>query len=213
MNQFIGAMAAWPIESLLNRLLSQDDYLAQRLAGFRGKTLQIKTHGPSLVLCLLLDSERIAVKAMDEHTLLLRADATVEGSMTDLLGLLRQRGAQPALANPAITISGDALLVRELHDTLLSLDVDWQDYMAPVAGDIVTQQLAHLAAGVRDWGSSTWTNLGRDIEDYAKQEARLVPSREQWDSATAQLDELKLQIDRVAARAALLRTRLDRLSD
>jgi ubiquinone biosynthesis protein UbiJ len=206
-------MALWPIEQILNRILSTDSHAASQLAPFSGKTLQIITRAPHITATLMFEQDQIRFNAIDSEVLAINPDATISGSTNDLLKLLLSRPEDRPLANPQITLSGDASFIQDLYSTLLSMDIDWEDYLAPFLGDVITNEVSQFAEDARNWSREARVSLRRNVDDYLKQEARYFPHREQVDKFNDELDQLKLRIDRVKARTDLLCQRLDRLSN
>jgi ubiquinone biosynthesis protein UbiJ len=54
--------------------------------------------------------------------------------------------------------------------------------------------------------------MHRGVRDYLSEEARLVPSELEVDSFANRLDQLRLSIDRVAAKTELLKRRYSLLA-
>ncbi len=201
-------MVLWPIEEILNRLIASDSYVSERLRPFDGKLIEVHCQAPSLNISVLFDYERLKLSAVDSVTLQLTPDARISGKSADLLQLLNRSDQQP-LANTAISIEGDAQLVQDLYNTLNNLDLDWEDYLAPILGDVATNELGQFSSNARNWSAEAGRSMHRNVDDYLKEEARLVPGREEVDSFNDSLDRLRLNIDRVKARADRLQSRLD----
>ena len=72
-------------------------------------------------------------------------------------------------------------------------------------GDVATQQFSTAMANAREWTAQTQESLRADLEEYVHEEARLLPSGAETRIFAERLDELKLALDRIQARAARLR--------
>lgn len=208
-SQFIGSILLLPAEQVLNTLLAQDPHIATRLAPFAGKTIEIRSSAPSATLTLVLHERRIRLSALDVRTLQQTADARISGRASALLSLLMQPARRP-LASAGIEVSGDSLLIQDLFTTLRALDVDWEDLLAPLLGEIPTHELAQLGQQARQWGTTARHNLGRSVDEYLKEEIRLVPDRAELRRFDAQVDRLRFSLDRAAARAESLQDRVDK---
>lgn len=211
MNQFIGMLALLPIEKIINGLVSHDPHIKARLRSFDGKAIKVLSQSPDFSICLLFDEGELKLSAIDSSTLMLEVDATISGKAEDLLQLLLSRPQQRALANPAISISGDAILVQELYDVVSSMDLDWEDYLAPVLGDIVSNEVGKFSREAKNFSQQAGTKLQRNLHDYLVEETRVVPAGEELDSFNNDLDQLRLNIDRASARAAQISSRLEKL--
>lgn len=213
MNQFLGSLALLPVEKILNAIVRRDTHIAKKLVAFDSKCIEVVSLRPDFSVSIRFEDDTIKLSAIDTQTLGIQADATITGNAENLLGLLTKKPDQRALADAAIDISGDATLVQDLHVTIESLDVDWQDYLAPILGDVLSNELGEIQSNARDWSKSTGTSMHRDVRDYLSEEARLVPSELEVDSFSNRLDQLRLSIDRVAAKTELLKRRYSLLAE
>ena len=213
MNQFLGSLALLPVEKVLNAIVARDEHVAKKFSAFDSKCIEVISQGPSLSLSIRFEDDIIKLSAIDSQTLGIQADATITGKAENLLGLLLKKSDERAMADAAIDISGDATLVQDLHMTIESLDLDWQDYLAPILGDIISNELGEIQSNARNWGKSASTSMHRGVRDYLTEEARLVPSELEVDSFSNRLDQLRLGIDRVAAKTDLLKRRYSLLTE
>ena len=213
MNQFLGSLALLPVEKILNAIVRRDPHIAKKLVAFDSKCIEVVSLRPDFSVSIRFEDDTIKLSAIDTQTLGIQADATITGNAENLLGLLTKKSDQRALADAAIDISGDATLVQDLYVTIESLDVDWQDYLAPILGDVLSNELGEIQSNARDWSKSTGTSMHRDVRDYLSEEARLVPSELEVDSFSNRLDQLRLSIDRVAAKTELLKRRYSLLAE
>jgi ubiquinone biosynthesis protein UbiJ len=207
LNQFLGSLALLPVENILNAIVRRDPHIAKKLVAFDSKCIEVVSLRPNFSLSIRFEDDTIKLSAIDTQTLGIQADATITGNAENLFGLLTKKSDQRAMADAAIDISGDATLVQDLHVTIESLDVDWQDYLAPILGDVLSNELGEIQSNARDWSKSTGTSMHRGVRDYLSEEARLVPSELEVDSFSNRLDQLRLSIDRVAAKTELLKRR------
>ena len=212
MNQFLRSLALVPVEKILNAIVARDAHIAKKLVAFNSKCIEVVSLRPGFSLSIRFEDDTIRLSAIDSQTLGIQTDATITGNAESLLGLLTKKSNQKALADSAIDISGDATLVQDLYVTIESLDADWQDYLAPIFGDVLSNELGEIQSHARDWSKSAGTSMHRGVRDYLSEEARLVPSELEVDSFANRLDQLRLSIDRVAAKTELLKRRYSLLA-
>lgn len=211
MIQILKSLALLPVEKILNQLLRNDPYLAAQLAPFDGKTIEVQSTAPTTAICCSIDRGAIRLSSLGSEYVGLHADAVIAGRAVDLVDMLFTDNSNRALANPAISISGDAVLVQELYGTMRKLDIRWQDYLAPFLGDVITNELEQVADSSRRWSKNASASVRRNIDDYLREETNLLPDRNEVAAFSDVLDRLKLDIDRIQARARLLNERLDNL--
>jgi ubiquinone biosynthesis protein UbiJ len=212
LNQFLRSLALVPVEKILNAIVARDAHIAKKLVAFNSKCIEVVSLRPGFSLSIRFEDDTIRLSAIDSQTLGIQTDATITGNAESLLGLLTKKSNQKALADSAIDISGDATLVQDLYVTIESLDADWQDYLAPIFGDVLSNELGEIQSHARDWSKSAGTSMHRGVRDYLSEEARLVPSELEVDSFANRLDQLRLSIDRVAAKTELLKRRYSLLA-
>ena len=209
MIQILKSLALLPVEKILNQLLRNDPYLAAQLAPFDGKTIEVQSTAPTTAICCSIDRGAIRLSSLGSEYVGLHADAVIVGRAVDLVNMLFTDNSSRALANPAILISGDAVLVQELYGTIRKLDIRWQDYLAPFLGDVITNELEQVADSSHRWSKHASASVRRNIDDYLREETNLLPDRNEVAAFGDVLDRLKLDIDRIQARARLLNDRLD----
>jgi ubiquinone biosynthesis protein UbiJ len=207
--QILKSLALLPVEKILNHLLRNDPYLAAQLAPFDGKTIEVQSTAPTTAICCSIDRGAIRLSSLGSEYVGLHADAVIVGRAVDLVNMLFTDNSSRALANPAISISGDAVLVQELYGTIRKLDIRWQDYLAPFLGDVITNELEQVADSSHRWSKHASASVRRNIDDYLREETNLLPDRNEVAAFGDVLDRLKLDIDRIQARARLLNDRLD----
>lgn len=211
MNQFLGSLALLPVEKVLNAILVRDPHVAAKFSAFDSKCIEVLSRRPDFSLNIRFEDGSIKLSAIDCQTLGIQADATISGRAESLLELLAKSPDQRALADANIDISGDGTLVQDLHVTIQALDADWRDYLAPILGDVITQELGEAQDNAREWSKSARVGMQRGIRDYLSEEARLVPSELEVDSFANRLDHARLRLDRLAARTELLKRRTNLL--
>ena len=211
MIQILKSLALLPVEKVLNQLLWNDPYLAAQLAPFDGKAIEVRSTAPTTAICCSIDGGAIRLSSLGSECMALHADAVISGRTVDLVDMLVTNSTDRALANPAISIGGDAILVQELYATMRKLDIQWQDYLAPFLGDVITNELEHVTDSNRKWSTNASASIRRNIDDYLQEETPLLPERNEVAAFGAGLDRLKLDVDRIRARARRLSDRLDKL--
>jgi ubiquinone biosynthesis accessory factor UbiJ len=207
LNQFLGSLALVPVEKIINAIVDRDPHISKRFLQFDSKCIEVISERPHFTLNLRFEDGAIRLGAIDSETLGIEPDATITGSAESLLGLLVKKPEQRALADADIDISGDATLIQDLHVTIQTLDVEWQDYLTPILGDVLSNQLGEIHSSAKQWSQAAGSSMQRSVHDYLSEEAKLVPSEMEVDSFSNRLDQLRLRIDRLAAKTELLQRR------
>jgi ubiquinone biosynthesis protein UbiJ len=211
MNSLFGSLVLWPLAEILNKIISQDNHIREKMSAFSGKTLTICGRVPDINITVNFEATKIHLSAINAETLAIEPDATISGSSRDLLQLLLDGKNRP-LANPKISISGDAKLSQDLYTTINELDLHWADYLAPYLGDILSNQIDQASSDVKNWARNTDQSIKRNLDEYLKEEVSAVPDESQLETFDDRLDLLKIASDRLQARIHLLNGSLDKLS-
>lgn len=208
MNALLGSLALWPVEQLINQLLGSDPHIEQLLARFSGRCLAIEARRPGFTVTLQFNDGAVSLSGQTPEVLGIEADARLSGEAATLLQLLTLDTDRRPLANPALHVSGDVQFLQDLHHSLQHLDLDWQDMLQPILGDVMTHELGRFQGSSREFVEQTRTRLGRSLRDYLQEEARWVPAYAERSEFDAGLTQLKLGLDRAEARLARITARL-----
>lgn len=211
MNSLFGSLALWPLTEILNQIISQDNHIREKMSAFSGRTLTIFGQEPDINITVNFEETKIHLSMISSKILAIEPDVNISGSSSDLLQLLFDGKNRP-LANPKINISGDPQLAQDLYTTINELDLHWADYLAPFLGDVLSNQIDQASLDVKNWVQHTDRSIKRNLDEYLKEEASLVPDDNQLETFGNRLDLLKIASDRLQARINLLNSRLDKLS-
>lgn len=191
------ALALATAETAINKALSMDPVSAQRLAALQGRVITLCVDSPAsdtgLALTLLPDSHGVMLMSRYEG----EPDLQLSGSLSAYAKLAAdQRGGIPA----GITIKGDANLASELQAIAAGLDLDWEEQLARVTGDTLAHQTGRLVRGSRHYLQKTALTLGLNLEEFLKEEARLLPQRFEVEEWVSEVDRLRDDVARLEAR-------------
>ncbi len=92
--------------------------------------------------------------------------------------------------------------------SLASFSVDWEELLSGYLGDVAAHQLGNGGRAAAQWLAETRATLERDIAEYLRNEAELLPERWQIRQFLTAVDELRSDIDRLDARIKRLYGRL-----
>ncbi|MGH8075106.1 MAG: ubiquinone biosynthesis accessory factor UbiJ, partial [Lysobacter sp.] len=126
------------------------------------------------------------------------------GGLISQLPFLRNDDAPPV---GQLRIEGDADLARRLQRLAERFDPDWQQPFARVFGDVLGVQVANaLAAGLRHAKVAAKEFAGNAAE-FVTEESRDVVPRDELNAFHDDVDGLRDDVERAAARVARLRAR------
>lgn len=199
-NPLLGTAALWPFEFAINQLIQGDKHLQASLLKFDQSLLEINSTAPNTCICVTFSGSKIRLSALSSHAMQIRATATITAKASVLFELMVSAPSANALANPELTIEGDGSFVHELFTAMTSLDLRWDDLLAPWLGDLSTQAAKSASDDFNRWSTETAASFSNSMNDYLTEEAAVLPTLNSVDEFTERLDQLKLRIDRVRAR-------------
>ena len=209
-NPLFGILALTPVEQAINFLILDDPHLADLIEPFASKSLEVETRQPAITFTVLFESGRIRLSSLESAMTGVNPDAKVKAPASALLSTLTADAGSRRLVNPELELSGDVEWIQALLRALHRADIQWQDLLGDTLGDSFSSQLISLFEASSDWAGQSNSRLRRSLEDYVKEEIRVAPGHHETGRFADQLHDLRLQLDRIAARVQALDERLRR---
>lgn len=198
------ATALGGLEAALNRCLRLDPATLERLAALAGKAIEIHLRVPGLRFYLLPGPAGIELAAQLDRA----PDTTLSGTPLGLLRGALIRNERKELFADDLRIEGDSDTGRRFKAVLDAIDIDWEEQISHLVGDIAAHHLGNLARGFGRWSREAGISMTDDLDDYLHEEARLVPQRAEVERFLAAVDMLRTDADRLKLRVARLQRRL-----
>ncbi len=184
------------LASALNTYLALDPEAPEKLTAFDGKVICIDIKGPNKTLYLLINGDRISVvKTYDAEP-----DATIIGSPAALFKLGVHRDSAPLFFAGEVEICGDTRLGRQFKSLLAEMEIDWEEHLSRLVGDIAAHRIAGMFNELREWGKTATDSFADDVGEYLQEESRDVVSGAEMGMFYQQVDKLRDDTDRLKAR-------------
>jgi ubiquinone biosynthesis protein UbiJ len=194
------------LEGALNRALSLAPAGKARIAELDGRVFALECTAPPFIV-YLAPSETGSVRLMGVYDG--PVTTRVSGGASDFAALATSDDPTATLINSALELSGDSGPLIELQQILGQLDLDWEAPLVDALGDVTGHQLAEILRAGFSWGREAGTSLARQLEEFIHEEARLSPPRLELEDFYRDVQDLGLQVDRLASRIARLKRRVD----
>src|SRR5690606_14334009 len=190
------------LEAALDRALALDPEARAALESLQGRSVELAAEAPPLALRLQVGGGRLAVGPVDPGS---EPDLGVRATLGGLLSQLPMFRRDDAPPVGRMRVSGDAELARRLQRLAERFDPDWQQPFAEVFGDVIGVQVANaVAAGLRH-ARDAGRDLAEVAAEYVTEESRDVVPRAELDAFHDDVDTLRDDAARLAARIARLR--------
>jgi len=184
------------LEAALNRYLRLDPDAMSRMAALQQRSIAIELMPLQLTLYVVPGENGVQLRSQLETA----PDTVLRGTPLGLaqLGLGSQTGK--TLFSGSVAIEGDVETGQAFKAILDEMDIDWEEQLSRLTGDVMAHQLGNVArraAGVLRDGRRT---LERDIGEYLQEELRVLPTRIETENFSADVSRLRMDADRLAAR-------------
>ncbi len=193
------------IETAFNAWLTLDGEALPRFAELDGKIIRFYITGLDLNLYFLPAASGIQVLGSypDEEQGGM-VDATIHGSPMALMRLSSSDNAGEAMLKSDVEIDGDMRIAEKFSAILRDVDIDWEELLSKLVGDIVAHQAGQVVNNVADWFKESKTAMQQNVAEYLSEESKLSPAEAEINEFMDQVDELRMGVDRLEARIRLL---------
>lgn len=193
---FMMMIIAKLIEPVINRTLRLDPESWEKLPRYSGKIVAVTDPVLNITLYFIFRSDGITVSADKTYT----ADTIITGTPFGLLQFYKQMNQSTAVTGSPVKISGDLELGEQLRDWLNALEIDIAEPLSKIVGDNAAQQIMSNAQRVFKWLGKAQTSLSQDLTEYLQEEARYLPSRLELNEFLNDVDGIRDDVERAAAR-------------
>jgi ubiquinone biosynthesis protein UbiJ len=184
------------VELGLNRVLALDSTALPRLARLSGRVIALDCTAPALQLFILPSGEGLQLAGQWAG----EADCRLRAPAASLLRLATGKDKTAVLHSPQVELDGDSAVLLELAGILQDLELDWEYELSRWLGPVGSQLLGSHIRSRANWTGKTLDSLRLNLADYLNEESRSLVGQREAEARFAELDRLKLDLDRLDAR-------------
>lgn len=186
-------------EKMINGALQYDPATRLGLARLDGKILAVNITLPAFNFFVLpMDNEVRLMNHWEGDV-----DTHLSGSLLALAQLSQTEIHN--LKDSGVSVVGDLHLLAELQSLMKNLDIDWEELLSQFTGDIVGHQAATLIRAKFGWVKDRATSAQRLTREFLTEELKALPSKPELEDFYHRVDDLRLAVDRAAARLEKLK--------
>jgi ubiquinone biosynthesis protein UbiJ len=178
-----------PIARVLNRNIGESTAAREQCKRLDGKTIAIRVRDTALSCYFLIDNEVVTLGAEPDN----EPDVVITGSLVTLALM----AGEDSIRDGSLDLTGDAATAQAFQQLLTHAKPDVEEELSGVIGD---------AAAIERWARETRSIMGDNIREYLQEESRDVPSRYEVERFSKDVNVLRDDVDRLAAR-------IDRLAE
>lgn len=188
-------LATAALEKALNHCLQMDPESLAQVSQLEGKVIALEILGLGKSIYLVPTVDGLRVQSVFEGD----ADVTIKGGVFSLarLGLSEDPAS---VFGDGVEMEGDAQLGRKIQHILNGLDLDWEEQLSRLTGDVIAHQVGNTVRDLFDWGSKTAETAARDVSEYFQEESRDLVVKPELDPFLDHVDTLRSDVDRLAQR-------------
>ena len=193
------------LESALNCYLNLDKDAVSQLKKLAGKILKIEITAPiAFDVYLQINSNNINLL----NQVYTDPDATITGSVSDLAMMFYkyQKGETQVTQN--VMINGDLHLVEAISVIFKHTQIDWEEHLSKIAGDVVARQVGNIVRNWRDWGKSFVALLQENTTEYIQEERRWLPPQQEIEDFYRDVHDIRNDVERLEARLVRLQNKI-----
>lgn len=184
------------LEKALNHYLALDPESKRRLALLQSKIVTIQFLGTPVTLQLLFTEEKIQM-SWDHFS---EADITIKGTPLNLLHMSFAPNQRPRFFAEDVQVEGNMELAQHVLAIFDELEIDWEEQLSHWMGDVSAHQIGRFARGIKALNQRVRHTLSRNVNEYVHEEVNLFPSPEMLQQFLHEVDELRMDVDRIEAR-------------
>ncbi len=192
------------LEVTINRYLSLDAETLARLAGLGGKVIAVELRG--LGVTLTMAPHAGGIQLLREYRA--APHTTISGAPWSL-ARTGYGGDRGALFAGDVEIRGDVALGQRFEAILRGIDIDWEEQLSRLVGDVAAHQVGNLVRDAAAWGAKGADTLSRDMSEYLQEESRQLPQRDEVEGFLSAVDKLRDDVARLEARVQRLHASID----
>jgi ubiquinone biosynthesis protein UbiJ len=194
-------------EALINHALELDPEFLESLEPLSGKLVSVELSGVDLTVFISLDVEGVTLYRRHEAEEILEgrpADIGFQGAPAALLRMVAAMRRGDAGFGNEVRMSGDLAALESLREAFSRLNVDLEEPLSRLVGDVAAHQMGRAARALFSWGEDMRQTLLADTGEYLVEEIRVSPPRHQLEDFASQVDRLRDDVERIEKRVLRL---------
>ena len=184
------------LNKIINRYLTLDPESKTQLQKLDGKTITIELIPIQFTFQMLFTAEGVELMSGDA----LAAEAKISGTPIGLTRAMFDKKNRQHFFVADLQIDGDAAFAHQVIALFDELEIDWEEHLSHFVGDIPAHHLHRAAQKIKSILKYTDDSMTQNVSDYVHEEKNWFPVREALDDFFSDIDNLRLDVDRLDAR-------------
>jgi ubiquinone biosynthesis accessory factor UbiJ len=184
----------------MNTYLGLDAESRPRLKKLRGKIITLELLPFNWVFQCSLTEKGLSI--LDDENVV--ADTTIRGTPLRLVGVMLAKDHRQRFFAEDVVIEGNAEVGQQVIALFDALQIDWEEPLSRLIGDVPTYHVSRFSQRVKAWIERSEHRFTQDVSDYLHEEKQWLPAREALHDFFEDIDNLRMDVDRIEAKINLL---------
>lgn len=187
----------------INACLQLDPESKNRIQKLHGQSIGIELLPFHIVFHCHFEADQVRIEPAETAPI----ETIIRGTPFGLLSAIIQKKSRNRFFKEDVLVEGNAELAKDAIDLFDQLDIDWQEPLSHLIGDVPTH---HLNEGIKKtsiWCKALLNSLKEDLSEYIHEEAEWLPTHEALQDFFNDIDNLRMSVDRMEAKINLILAR------
>ena len=185
-----------PIARVLNRNIRESTRASELCERLDGKLISIRVRDTALSGYFEIDRNGLLLSTNHDG----EPDVVITGSLVALALM----AGEDSIRDGSLDLTGDAATAQAFQQLLEHARPDIEEELSVIIGDTAAHGLGEFARSVGRWARETSSIMGDNIREYLQEESRDVPSRYEVEQFSRRVNQLRDDVDRLAAKIGRL---------
>lgn len=184
------------LEFALNKYLALDPETQARLSHLENKVIALEISDWRLHFFIVVQKNRLELLPSYSGPV----TTTIRSPLFDLVKIARAKGETSALFHNEVEISGDVATGEALQKILANMDIDWEEQLSKITGDVGAHQIGKTLRGLREFARNSLDNVAEQLKSFLQVEQNQLPSKAEMERFVANVTQLQQDVERLEAR-------------
>lgn len=189
----------------INQALKLDDFSFNKVRGLKGKIIGFELQG--IDLCFYLAPNDDGIQVLPALSSNATADTWIRGTPLSMLKTAVSED-RSGLFKGDVIIDGDMTLGQDFQRMLNGLEIDWEEPLSKIVGDVAAHQLGDLVRGLSSWAIQSMDSLTKTTGEYYQEETQDIVNPVEIERFVDNVDLLRSDTDRLTLKLKKLEEKI-----
>jgi ubiquinone biosynthesis protein UbiJ len=189
-----------PLEYSVNLAISLDPQAKQKVKEFNNQVISFDIKGLPFSIYIKGQEDHFIFSLQSESPALV----SISGSSFAFMRCLVHKNPLQEFSAGDLVLMGESDLAESLFDLFKKLEIDWEEQLSKLFGDVPAHSLYTFLQKATLWGKDTISACMKNTSEYLQEEAPVMAPNAAITDFIQDVDTLRDDAERLAARVARL---------